>query len=69
MSCNRVLNAREAEMLRMIRPTTFKDVVSTVRHDIEYSRYDAKKELRYMKNKDDENKTESGNSHGNFQST
>lgn len=46
----RELNVREKKMLLMIRPTTFRDIVNTVRRDIEHGRYNAKKQLREMKN-------------------
>ena len=47
---NRELTEREKEILGMIRPTTFQDIVDIVRKDVEQSRYDAKRELRYLHN-------------------
>lgn len=47
---SRELNPREAEILRMIRPTTFQDMVEEVRKEVEQSRYNAKRELRDLKN-------------------
>lgn len=47
---NRELNEREKEILGMIRPTTFRDIVDIVRKDVEQSRYDAKRELRNLHN-------------------
>ena len=47
---NRKLTVREEEILDMIRPTTFQDIVDAVRRDIEYSKYNAKKELRNLYN-------------------
>ena len=47
---NGKLNAREEEILNMIRPTTFQDMVDVVRRDIEYSKYNAKRDLRNLHN-------------------
>lgn len=47
---NRELNAREKEILLMIRPTTFQDIVDIVRREVENSRYNARRELRLLKN-------------------
>ncbi len=47
---NRELTEREKEILGMIRPTTFQDIVDIVRRDIEYSKYDVKRELRNLRN-------------------
>lgn len=49
---SRELNAREVKMLHMIRNTTFYDVVDAVRKDIEYSRYNVRKELRDLNNEE-----------------
>lgn len=47
---NRELTEREKEILGMIRPTTFQDIVDVVRKDVEQSKYDAKRELRNLRN-------------------
>lgn len=47
---NRELTKREKEILGMIRPTTFQDIVDIVRKDAEQSKYDAKRELRNLRN-------------------
>lgn len=47
---NRELTEREKEILGMIRPTTFQNIVDIVRKDVEQSRYDAKRELRHLHN-------------------
>ena len=47
---NRELTEREKEILGMIRLTTFQDIVDIVRRDVEQSKYDAKRELRYLHN-------------------
>lgn len=47
---NRELTEREKEILEMIRPTTFRDIVDAVRKDIEQSKYDAKRGLRNLHN-------------------
>lgn len=47
---NRELTEREREILGMIRPTTFQDIVDIVRRDVEQSKYDAKRELRNLRN-------------------
>ena len=47
---DRELTEREKEILEMIRPTTFRDIVEVVRRDVEYSKYDAKRELRDLRN-------------------
>jgi hypothetical protein len=47
---NRELTEREKEILGMIRPTTFRDIVDAVRRDVEHSKYDAKRELRNLRN-------------------
>lgn len=47
---NRELTKRERDMLEMIRPTTFQDVVDVIRRDIGKSKYDAKRELRNLHN-------------------
>lgn len=46
----RELTSREKEILGMIRPTTFHDIVYIVRRDVEQSRYNIKKELRNIHN-------------------
>lgn len=47
---HRELTQREMEILRMIRPTTFQDIVDIVRRDVDSSRYNAKKELKVLRN-------------------
>ncbi len=47
---NRELTEREREILGMIKPTTFRDIVDVVRKDVEQSRYDVKRELRNLRN-------------------
>ena len=47
---NRELTEREKEILGMIRPTTFQDIVDIVRKDVEQSKYNAKRELRNLRN-------------------
>jgi len=47
---NRELTEREREILGMIRPTTFRDIVDAVRRDVGHSKYDAKRELRNLRN-------------------
>lgn len=47
---NRELTKREKEILGMIRSTTFQDIVDVVRKDVEQSKYDAKRELRNLRN-------------------
>lgn len=47
---DRELTEREKEILEMIRPTTFHDMVDIVRRDVEISKYDAKRELRNLRN-------------------
>ena len=47
---NRELTEREKEILGMIRPTTFQDIVDVVRKDIEQSKYDARRALRNLRN-------------------
>ncbi len=47
---NRELTKREKEILGMIRPITFQDMVSIVRRDFLQSKYDAKRELRNLHN-------------------
>ena len=47
---NRELTEREREIFGMIRPTTFQDIVDVVRRDVEQSKYDAKRELRNLRN-------------------
>ena len=47
---NRELTEREKEILGMIRSTTFQDIVDVVRKDVEQSKYDAKRELRNLRN-------------------
>lgn len=47
---NRELTEREKEILGMIRSTTFQDIVDIVRKDVEQSKYDAKRELRNLRN-------------------
>lgn len=49
---HRELKPRETEILHMIRPTTFRDLVDAVRNEIDQSRYIAKKELRNLVNVD-----------------
>ena len=46
----RELNSREVDMLRMIRGTTFYDIVEEVRRDVDTSRYSARKELKHLRN-------------------
>lgn len=48
--CDRKLTDREKEILRMIRPTTFWDIVNAVREDVECSKYDARRALRTLRN-------------------
>lgn len=48
--CDRELTDREKEILRMIKPTTFWDIVNAVRNDVECSKYDARRELRNLRN-------------------
>jgi hypothetical protein len=43
------LNAREIELIQIIRPSTFQDIVAEVRKDIEKSRFNEKKEIRNLK--------------------
>jgi len=59
---NRELNNREKEILLMIRPTTFQDVVDAVRREVDNNRYNARRELRILKN--NENNGNSGNNGG-----
>lgn len=47
---HRELTIREKEILGMIRPTTFYDIVDTVRRDTENNRYNARKQLRKLRN-------------------
>lgn len=47
---NRELKPREIDMLRMIRPTSFQDLVEAVRNEIDKSRHNARKELRDLVN-------------------
>ena len=47
---DRELTEREKEILGMIRPTTFQDMVDAVRKDVDRSKYDAKRELRNLHN-------------------
>lgn len=47
---NRELTEREREILGMIRPTTFRDIVNAVRIDVEHSKYEAKRKLRNLRN-------------------
>lgn len=47
---SRELTEREKEILGMIRPTTFQDVVNVVRRDVEQLKYYAKRELRNIRN-------------------
>lgn len=47
---NRELNIREREMLLMIKPTTFQDIVDAVRREIENNRYNVRRQLRILKN-------------------
>lgn len=46
----RELTTREKDILLMIRPTTFQDIVDEVRRYVEHSRYGTRKELRKLKN-------------------
>lgn len=46
----RELSAREKEIFDMIRPTSFYDIVDVVRSEICQSRYDARRELRELRN-------------------
>lgn len=47
---SRELTEREREILGMIKPTTFQDIVDAVRRDVEQSKYNAKRELRNLHN-------------------
>jgi hypothetical protein len=47
---NRELSEREKELLGMIKPTTFQEIVDIVRKDVQKLKYDAKKKLRYLHN-------------------
>lgn len=47
---NRELTTREKEIELMIRPTTFWDIVDIVRKEIDNNRYNARKELKLLKN-------------------
>lgn len=50
---NRELNNREKEIFLMIKPTTFWDVVELVRKEMDNNRYNARRELKLLRN--DEN--------------
>lgn len=52
---HRELNVREREMLLMIKPTAFRDIVDAVRREVENSRYDARRQLRNLKNENNGN--------------
>lgn len=52
MSCKE-LSAREKEIFDMIRPTSFHDIVDVVRREICQSRYNARRELRELRNLND----------------
>lgn len=45
----RKLSVREKEILAMIRPTSFYDVVEVVRAEIDQSRYNVRRELRELR--------------------
>lgn len=47
---HRELTKREKEILEMIRPTTFQDIVEAIRKEVDNSRYNAKRELRNLHN-------------------
>lgn len=47
----RELSVREKEILDMIRPTSFYDIVDIIRREIDQSRYNAKRELRDLNEK------------------
>lgn len=49
---HRELSPRETEILHMIRPTTFQDIVDAVRNEVDQSRFNAKRELRDLHNGD-----------------
>lgn len=49
---HRELSPREAEILHMIRPTTFQDVVDAVRNEVDRSRFNARRELRDLRDGD-----------------
>lgn len=49
MSCKE-LSAREKEIFNMIRPTSFYDIVDVVRSERDQSRYNARRELRELRN-------------------
>lgn len=49
MSCQE-LSVREQEIFNMIRPTSFYDIVDVVRREIDQSRYNARRELRELRN-------------------
>lgn len=46
----RELIEREVEMFLMIRKTSFHDIVDVVRREIYQSRYNARKELKELRN-------------------
>lgn len=59
---NRELSTREKEILLMIRPTTFQDIVDEVRREVDNNRYNARRELRILKNnRDNGNNGNNGN--------
>lgn len=49
---NRELTTREREIFLMIKRTTFWDVVGVVREEVSNYRYNARKELKHLKNAD-----------------
>lgn len=51
----RELSPRQVEILCMIKRATFQDIVGAVRREVENSRYDARRQLRNLKNRDDGN--------------
>lgn len=61
---HRELTRRETEILHMIKPTTFQDIVDEVRRDVEHSRYNAKRELRNLHNGNNSNNGNNDNSGG-----
>lgn len=51
---NRELTNREREIILMIKQTTFWDIVEIVRKDIDNSRYNARRELKLLKNNEND---------------
>jgi len=58
---HRELSTREKEMLLMIRPTTFQDIVDAVRREVDNNRYNARRELRILKNNGTNGNSENNN--------